>query len=843
MPFQYPALLATQRNIDEAGTNLLTADYTLAGVLGAYFEITFKVNAIGLDAAGDPQTVYNKLFSFRYRLFTQPNSAYAPSPQGFKLKTGNAVAGALPMQFQTSSAQNATNTNFSATLEVVSATQVKIVWRLYVTSEEEGYTPIFIQTLNRLLSSQNTGGYMELETGGQYELGATGISIVTLVSDFPTTIPPAPAYEILKRQNSSASEYYTPINLKWPGRSLGNAGFEWILSEFMNTTAGGNMIANKLHRATGQPHQAKYDDNFIVSSSSLSAIEDNYLSFKFAKADGASTSMSAARAFVLRVDSLSGYQQFLTDYEASIGNLPLSDLTGYGQVSGAIHSPSGVVSSGGTQCIVSFRIPPSHLISGARYRILIVLYSTGTQDVYSGVSHELTVNDHPPIFPFVDLYTADYFQESVLPRSLMSYHSAFRCRIEIYKASVDKAFEYYGLSGSFDANVSYVRAQVMKPGTESAAVFTPDIGPDRFAWTRGAGLVRGQDYVNTFEYIYGAFVAFVDEEWLIKNNGVGATYYISVRWEIGIESTLPNGENVILKCQYDQRVNARRWESEAGQPGTPAFDLTMQLYRIDGVTPIPAGSQFVCGAAEILALVTKSNDLAGGGLDAYLIPETYAETATNGTTADANIKQRRGGFLGYFPAAQNPAINAYDALFSNNAVMGTTIDDAGIRVDIQSLSPSQKHWLVGIARKDWPNGIPFIGEDVTVEMVRSSDVTTITADFTDWWLAFAAVCGSVSPYNFRIVNLVTQNFAGITDGAFNNPSTDDTQIEVTVDHEAFPQLLNIEVIYEIEGVTDVSGSDHTIRFMVRRYFELPAADGSTSGTISPGDWKAVDFDF
>lgn len=842
MPFQYPALLATQKNIDEAGTNMLTADYTLKGVLGAYFEITFKVNAIGVDAAGETQNVYNKLFSFRWRMFTQPGAAYAPSPQGFKLKTGNAVAAAAPMQFQTSSTQNATNTNYSATLQVVSATQVQIVWRVYATSEDDNYAPQFINTLNRLLASKNSGGYMNIETGGQFQVGDTGISIVTLVSEFPTTLPPSPAYEIVKRQNSSASEYYTPVQIKWPGRALADAGFEWILSEFTNTTQSGNVIANKLHRATGQPHQAKYDDNFIVSSSSLSALENNYLSFKFLKADGASTAMAAARAIVMRVDDLSGYQQFLVDYEASIGNIPLSD-TGMGQVSGAIHAPASVVSSGGTQCIVSFRIPPENLISGARYRILIVLYSTSTQDVYSGVSHEMTVNDHPPIFPFIDLYTADYFQESVLPRALMSYHSAFRCRIEIYKSSVDKAFEYYGLSGSFDANVSYVRAQLMKPGTESAAVFTPDIGPDRFAWTRGAGLVRGQDYVNTFEYLFGAFVAFVDEEWLIKNNGVAATYYISVRWEVGIESTLPNGENVILKCQYDQKVNARRWEDEEGQPGTPAFDLNMQLFRADGVTPIPAGSQFVCGPGEILALVTKSNDLSGSGLDAYLIPETYAETATNGTTTDANIKQRRGTFLGYLPASQNPAINAYDALFSDNIVMGTTIDDAGIKVDIASMAASQKHWLVGIARKVWPNGIPFIGEDVTVEMVRAGDVTTITADFTDWWLAFTALCGAVSPYNFRIVNLVTQNFAGITAGAFNNPSSDDTQIEVTVDHEVFPQLLNIEVIYEIEGETDVSGVDHTIRFMVRRYFELPAADGTTSGTISPGDWKAVDFDF
>ena len=176
--------------------------------------------------------------------------------------------------------------------------------------------------------------------------------------------------------------------------------------------------------------------------------------------------------------------------------------------------------------------------------------------------------------------------------------------------------------------------------------------------------------------------------------------------------------------------------------------------------------------------------------------------------------------------------------------MGSTINDAGIRVDIRDLGSNQKFWLVALARKVWPSAIPFIADNVTVDLVRDGgDITTITANFTDWWTSLVADTGSVSPFNFRIINSVTQNFAGIEDGAFNNPSSDDTQIEVTVDHNIYPQLLQIDLIYEIEGTIVVSGENHLVRFMVRKTFDLPASSGTINDTIVTADWKAVDFDF
>ena len=838
MPFIYDSFLSAQRNIDEAGTELFTPNLVLYATPGCFFEVRWKVNATGVNAMGDPENVKNKAFSFRWRMYAPQGVTGNPVPgQGFRLKTGNGdTAAAAPMVFQGSLLQDAPNTNFSATLEVISATQIEIRWRCYCVSEDPGYAPIYINNLFRLLSARNTGPYMDMPIGTAFEQASQGISITTLVSEMPITTPPSPAYLPV-----SAKDLFAPVVLFWHGRKALNAGYQWILSEFTNTTSGGQVIAEKIHKPTGAGWNRNYDNNFIETSASLSPIEDNNLYFKFAVSDGTATDMTTVRAIVMRVDDIDNSAQFLADYEASIGVIPASD-TGMGQISGAIHAPASVVNSGSSQCEVCFRIPPWHVIAGARYRVLIVLYSTGTQRPYSGVTHELTANDHPNIYPRADLFAADYFQEAAIPRALMAYHSAFRCRIEIEKASIANSFAAYGLTGNFDNNVSYVKASVVKTGRENAATFAASTGEDAFSWIRGAGLARGINFANGTETFGGAFIDYVDEQWTAMAGKAAPLYYISVQWEIGVESMLPNGEFVLLKCQYNQRINARRWESEAGQPTPPAFNMTMQLYRIDGTTIIPDGAQFICGQDEILALVEKNGDIAG--VDAYAISETYGEPGTSGNTTNAAIRQRRGGYMGYIPSASNSNINAVDALFSLNAVMGSTINDSGIRVDLKGLGATQKHWLAMIARPIYTSGIPFISDGVDIAAVRSSDVTTVTPNFLNWWIAFTGLTGSSdSPFNFRVLNSATQNFSGIQDGAFNNPSISDTQIEIKIDHEAYPRLNSIDLVYEIEGTIDVGGDPHTVRFMVRKTALIPSADGTITTTITPPDWDIVDFDY
>jgi hypothetical protein len=840
MPFSYDSLLSAQRNIDESGTELFTPNLVLYATPGCLFEIRWKVNATGTNAMGDPENVKNKLFSFRWRMYAPQGVSSNPTPgQGFRLKTGNTdTAAAAPMVFQGNGFQNDPNTNYSATLEVISATQIEIRWRCYCVSEDPGYAPIYINNLFRLLAASNQGSYMTMPIGTAFEPSASqGVSISTLVSEMPLTTPPSPAY-----LQVGTKDLFAPIVLYWHGRKAANAGYQWILSEFTNTTGGGQVIASKTHKSTVVPWDRAYDNNFVVNSASLSPIEDNNLYFKFSISDGSSADMDNVRAIVMRVNDIDNSTQFLADYQASIGNIPASD-TGMGQISGAIHAPASVVNSGSSQCEVRFRIPPGHIVTGARYRILIVLYSDGTQRPYSGVTHELTADDHPEIYPNADIFTADYFQESVLPRGLMGYHSAYQSRIEIQKSSISNAFAYYGLTGSFDLSVRHVLARVLRPGTENALTLTPEASsPEKFLWLNGSGMLQGQSFTDGATLFEGSFLDFIDEKWLPRAGATDALYYISVEWEVGILSAMPNGNPVLLKCRYHQKIDARRWESEAGQPTPPDFNLTMTLYRLDEATLIPDGTQFICGQDEVLALVEKSEDIAG--IDAYCIPETYGETTSDGNTTDQNIRQRHGTLMGILPVSTNTEINAYDALFSLNAVMGSTIDDAGIRVDIRDLGSNQKFWLVALARKVWPNGIPFIADDVTVDLVRDGgDITTITADFTSWWLSLVADTGVVSPYNFRIVNSVTQNFAGITDGAFNNPSSDDTQIEVTVDHNIYPQLLQIDLIYEIEGTIVVTGDNHLVRFMVRKTFDLPTSAGTINDTIVTADWKSVDFDF
>lgn len=844
MPYKFPSILGTTRiNIDEAGATLLTPATGVYGTLGAYIQISFAITASGMGHDQNPETVFDRTFSFRWKYYTQQSSATPSlSSNGFRVKTGTAIAAAVPMEFFASNGVLAeTNQNYEATLEVVSATVVAIVFRFYCTSEDPNYTPYFSNNINRLLASVNKGAYMELEAGSQFNLGNTGISIVATVSDFPEFSPPPPPYVSVTRGTTGASkEYWTPILMKWPGRNSGNTDYHLFLDEMDVTTFNGDVLAAKAHKDTALAHQRKYDDNFDVTASKLSSFEDNFFRFNFDKGAIVSFTATAVRAFLLRTDDITNEQHFLLDYHASIASIPASDTTQL-NISGDIYNPASFTN--GADYEVKFRVPGSALTYGATYRAIVILYGTTSGEIYSGISHELTADSHPNFYPKLDAFWADYFKESVQPGGIAAYHSAFRARFELHKRSVTDAFEYYGISGDWN-NIQYVRGDVIKPGTESETTLTPETGTQPFLWVRGSGLLSGDDFTNTNDYMFGSFKSYIDEELLPYSAELEADYYVTVQWEVGVESSLPSGEAILLKCQYQQKIVARRWESEVGQPVTPPFALEMDLYRANAITIIPPGTKFVCGATEVLALVEKFDVLRAAGLDAFAIPETYAETNTNGNTVNANIKQRRSAFNGFIPAATNPVINAYDSLFSLNAVMGTNIDDSGVRIDIQELGLLQKFWFVMLARPDNPDGAPFIATTPTVTMVRDgSSMTTVTADFTAWRVAFdALLTGADTPIDFRINNFVTQSFSGLTAGGSGNPSGNADVCEVTIDHKKTP-IKRVEVVYEIEGTITVSGDPHLVRFMVRGDMALPTAAGTIVVNINPTDWQVMDYDY
>lgn len=842
MAYKFPSTLTSTRyNIDEAGTQLLTPAFSVFGTLGAFIEISVGITASGNGYDGKPETVYQRTFTLRWKFYTQQGSANPlPSSNGFRFNTGSAPAAAAPMQFFSSNAQTSeTNENFSATLQVVSSTQILVKFRYYCTSGDENYVPYFVNNLNRLLASNNNGNFMELQPGSQFEIGSTGISLVMLVSDAPPTTPPTPPYITVTRGGTDTlKEYWTPIVMKWPGRNVGSTAYEMYLDEFEVTTRNGDVLAAKTHRDTALPHQVRYDENFIQAASEVSSFEDNLFRFKFLPGGIGGFTCTSVRVLLLRTDNVPNDQHFLFAYRASIAKIPASDTT-ENQIEGDIYAPASFVNGAGFW-EVSFRVPGTALEWGATYRAVCVMYGTTSAEIYSGISHELIATAFPNFYPKADLYFADPWKESVLPKGIAAYHSPFRSRIEIHKRTVADAFTYYGLTGDFDSNVQYVRGNVMKPGTENVDTIVVQNGLQQFLWLRGSGLVQGGDFISDADYMVGAFTGFVDEEWLPYAAEAEANYYVSIQWEIGTETVLPNGETLLLVCQYQQKIVARRWESEAGQPSTPPFTLTMGLYRADGSTVIPQGTAFVCGGIEVVALVEKGDVLAGGGLDAFAIAETYAETDTAGNTTAGNIRQRRAAFGGFLPAWSNPDINAYDDPFSENAVFGLGIDDSGAKIAYKDLNALQTHWFVMLARPDNTDESPFIAVVPEVEMVRDgSNVTTVTADFTAWRAAFdALLTGADTVNDFRIQNMVTQNFAGITAGGSGNPASGGDVCEVIIDHKKSP-ILKIEVVYDIQGT--ISG--HLVRFLVRMDFALPTSAGTLTGLINPSDWKIIDYDY
>lgn len=842
MPYKYPSILTINRkNIDEAGAVLLTPAITVYGVLGTYMEITIGITASGNGYDLKPETVFQRTFSLRWKYYTQQGSSVPlPSSSGFRFTTGAAAAAAAPMSMFAANAQSAVmNTNHSATLEVVSTTQVIIVLRLYLTSGDENYAPYQNNNLNRLHASQNLGNYMELEAGGQFELGTTGISIVTTVSGAPPTTPPTPPYLFVTRGSTGTlQEFWMPIVMKWPGRNFGNTAYGMYLSEFDVKTRNGDLLASKAHKDTALAHQQNYDLNFIESASEVSSFEDNFFRFKFLAGAVASFTCTAVRVILVRVDALQNDKFFLLDYDASIANIPASDTT-EANISGEIYAPA-YFNNGAGFWEVGFRVPGSAFEWGGVYRAHCIMYGTTFSEIYNGISQELIATAFPNFYPKADIYFADPWMESILPKGIAAYHSPFRARIEIHKRTIADAFEYYGLTGDFDSSVQYVRGDVVKPGTENVDTIVVQNGIQKFLWLNGTGLVQGQDFFDSADYMLGAFTGFIDEEWLPYADEVEADYYVSIKWEIGTVAQVPVGEPVLLVCQYLQKIVARRWESEAGQPSTPPFTLSMGLYRADGVSIIPPGTNFACGGPEIVAIVEKFDVLAGPTLDAYAVPETYAEKDNAGNTIEGNISQRRLAYAGFLPAATNPAINAYDALFSDDAIFGGGIDDSGAKVEIQELSPFQRHWFAMVARPVNTDESPFIATVPEVEMVRDgSGITTVTADFTAWRASFdALLTGADTVNDFRLQNLVTQNFSGITAGVNGNPSTDPDVCIVTVDHNQTP-IKRIEVIYDIQGT--ING--HLVRFLLRGEFALPTAAGTDTGFVNPSDWNIVDYDF
>ena len=844
MPYKFPQLLVglSRKHIDEDGNQLLTPAITMYGTLGAFVEFAVGITASGIGYDQKPETVYDRTFSMRWKFYTQQGSANpTPSANGFRFKTGGAPAAAAPMEFFASNgALLEPNQNFSATLEVVSSTQVTIRFRFYLTSEDANYAPFAVNNLNRILASKNAGAHMELEDGSQIAIGATGVSLVVVVSDGPQTVPPSPAFVTVTR-STGAKEYWTPIQMKWPGRNVGNTAYEMYLDTFSVETLNGDIVAAKTHRDTTLPHQSKYDENFTVTSASISAFEDNIFSFVFKPGIVSSFTATSVRAILVRTDNVDNEQWWTIAQAGSIANIPANDTT-QDNIAGAIYAPASFTNGSG-EWTVSFRVPGNALAFGASYRCLCIMYGTTFGEIYSGVSHELKADLHPNFYPKLDTFIADYFKESPMPYGIMAYHSAFRARFELHKRTITDAFTYYGISGTAGNNLEYIRGDIMRPGTESATDFTANAGAPAFLWQKGSGLVAGVDFSDSTDYMFGAFYGWIDEEWLPYAAAADANYYISIMWEVGISSLLPNGQTVLLKCQVPNHLVARRWESEAGQPSSPSFVLSMGIYKANGSTIIPPGTQYACGAGEVVAIVEKTGGIADP-VDAFAIPETYAETATGGNTSNANIRQRRPALGGFIPAAVNSEINLYDEKFSDDGVFGAGPDDSGAKIEIMDLPTTQRQWFVMLARPDNADAAPYIATTPTVQMVRDgSNITTVTADFTAWKAAFDThVTGASSVNDFRIQNIVTQNFAGITAGGSGNPSSDPDICEVTIDHKKTP-MLAIEVIYDIQGTITVSGDPHLVRFMVRGYFTLPTSAGSSTVAINPSDWKIIDYDF
>ena len=136
-------------------------------------------------------------------------------------------------------------------------------------------------------------------------------------------------------------------------------------------------------------------------------------------------------------------------------------------------------------------------------------------------------------------------------------------------------------------------------------------------------------------------------------------------------------------------------------------------------------------------------------------------------------------------------------------MQGGGVKDAAFRVKIKDL-PDGQNYAMAIMRKTQDNLVPAIAVNipVTVTGYLSSGVafSNVQVDFSAWRMAFnASIASPVVPTDFRIINPVTGNYSGIIPGAYSNPSTDPSHIEIDVSTATDPYLSKVLLIFDITG--------------------------------------------
>ena len=805
-----------------------------------------------------PDTYFNRTIYLRLFQWAGVIPVQSSLTNGWQFTTGNAAGAFNGVMVHGDPIIQSKSNQISAVLTVAAGgLSATLAVTMYSTCDLNVWRPGNINNVNALFGTTNTGTPFNEEPISFATRGLANQMMFAVSVDDGVN----PVAKVLTA--SGATSFNIQVSSRWFGRNVGSTAWEWRLQKLTVAVASQPTVNIADRTFAGLGYYKAHESNFIDSQTFtanapgqlLSWFEDNLVTIVVARDIATAATITNVKVMLLRTDDVTNDVEAMSDFERDWAMIPVGDTSNtILSAGGKIASPSSRVQSPTTTLTVKFRIPKQTLISGGRYRILLNIYASATNNVFPLVSQEFRVLHYPKLFPKIKNWIANPYIEYATDRAETCYHDPVRFRTEIDTASVAEMFAYHGIVQDF-GNVLYVRGDITKKALLDDYDDGFSVAPiNRFLWSRANGLENGDPlYFYNSEGVFRAgFIHLIDEELTGQNYSTSHPGKL-VRWEMGIQVGAPGIDDSLLKLTWFQYIDLRRWEGES--PLSPADRIDLAVYR---GSEWPALSPFTTFCGEDLAYLqaTKQDFMADGisPRPAWFVPGIYTETAGIGKTDEALIHQNRQIGLGFIPDSTASEFSSPDIFFSSNQYESD--QNKAVAPVIAGALSGQKY-LTAHVRQRLTNIAPVVAisaTSATWQTVRIGNITTVTVNITNFRAALNAATGATggpfSPILFEVINPYTLNKVGINPAAgFSNPSILPDTIGVTVDSLFFQTLKKVRVRVLINPVyvlaeTNWGGTNraHNIEYIVEHEIPIPTIAGSASGFIPSTSFICNDKD-
>lgn len=829
---------------------------------------------ITVDADGG-DSLFSKNYFLQHKFFARVKQILPPPlTNGSYVCRVLGVAGTYPFSLNTQNAQSVqyseASRNWSARCVVSSGTSMVVQFDFYITSDADAWYSHAVGTYQRLFAQGNLGAVMYDSNTGNGDFATNRhpfyknyISLAIWVQSGTT-----PAAVIQTTGGLSVVNY--PCVPLWYGMSRGGlytdtgsgSPFSFFLQD-MTVTAGGNTITTLAALTSPMEvsyYKREYDKNFVVQASRLSPWIDNNVTIRIRRVDSSLTipstlSNHAVIVKMCRVDNLQENNiHFEQQYEITEAAIPLSQ-TATTALDGSlkIFGPASRSVSSNTLTI-NFRVPREAVKYGEKYRFIVMLYVNG--DANSVATPELSVTAAPALMPDIKSWLSDYRlgpTKIQTQKMLTGYHDIIRAGFAISLTSLQFQIDFYFPNQGLLAEnfVKYITADLNSEPNNTYGGTTFKFTRKIFRWTPSNGVelkdIDGGATIGSDSYREYYVYFRLDEELKPAVPFPASTnFYGTVRWEIGLGFTAPNGDAILIRGQLYQRITPRRWEQET--PSAAPYGANMAVYDETGYPASKVAPGATCGRTNFIVEVSKASPSPIETNVANLIPGVYEEVGVNTTagsyTNDGLIQQRfELNVGGGFPETKSEIVTAYDSLFDNAS------DIARAYYNISKMKTGRQYWATALLlrQKESTNLCPILSYAnlINITYSRTGTVTRVTVDTTPMQTAITTAGGSsltIANTPFMVRNRETNDFTGITAATGVHPSTVISTLDVNIDHNT--GIKAIGLYFTVAATfSGVEAATQIVQWHVRYlWFILPTTDvGSTTIAVPTTAYSCINY--